>query len=167
MTNTEIAERFRRLADLMELRGDERFRIRSYREAAENISAWLTPLSKIGADDGVKGLQAIPGVGKAISTKIMDLLTTGTFPAWERLTTETPVSVLELLEVPGIGIKLAAQLYKRFKVASREDLRQFAAGGGLEMVDGLSAASAKAIIAALQMDTRSESAPLLGSAGGR
>jgi DNA polymerase (family 10) len=149
MTNAEIAERFRRLADLMELRGDERFRIRSYREAAENIGAWLTPLAKIGADDGVKGLQAIPGVGKAISTKIMDLLATGTFPAWERIILETPVSVLELLEVPGVGIKLAGQLYQRFKITSREDLQQFAAGGGLEMVDGLSAATAKAIMAAL------------------
>lgn len=145
MTNAEIAEKFRRLADLMEIRGDERFRIRSYRDAAETIGAWLTPLSKIGAEDGAKGLQGIPGVGKAISAKIMDLLTTGTFPAWQRLTAETPITVLELLEVPGVGTNLAGQLYQRFKIASREDLHQFASGGGLEMVDGLSTAAAKAI----------------------
>lgn len=150
MTNAEIAQRFRHLADLMEIRGDEHFRIRSYREAAETIGQWLTPLSRIAADDGVKGLQAIPGVGKAISAKIMDLLTSGTFPAWERLTAETPVTVLDLLDVPGVGVKLAAQLYQRFKITSREDLRQFAAGGGLEMVDRLSAAAAKEIKIACQ-----------------
>lgn len=134
----------------MEIRGDEHFRIRSYREAAETIAIWLTPLAKIAAEGGAKELQAIPGVGKAISTKIMDLLTTGTFPTWERLKTETPITVLELLEVPGISTRLAGQLYQRFKISSREDLRNFAAGGGLEMVDGLSTASVKAILTALK-----------------
>lgn len=146
MTNAQIADKFRQLAALMEIRGEEHFRIQSYRNAAENISAWLTPLEKIAVSDGVKGLQALPGIGKAISGKIMEMLATGTFAAWERLITETPASVLELLEIPGIGPKLAGQLYQRFKITSREDLRQFAAGGGLEMVDGLSASAAKGIL---------------------
>jgi DNA polymerase (family 10) len=149
MTNAQISERFRQLADLMEIRGDEHFRIRSYRSAAETIGEWLTPLETIALHDGAKGLQAIPDVGKAISAKIVDLVRTGTFPAWERLIAETPVTVLELLDVPGIGPKLAGQLYQRFKITSRQDLRNFANGGGLAMVDGLSEANAKKIAAAL------------------
>src|SRR5213593_2135798 len=66
MTNDEIARRFERLAMLMEIRGEDRFRIRSYRNAAEMIEVWPTPLAEIACVEGVKGLQALPGVGKAI-----------------------------------------------------------------------------------------------------
>jgi DNA polymerase (family 10) len=83
------------------------------------------------------GLQGIPGVGKAIAGKVIELLDKGTFDAWERLTAETPESVLELTEIPGIGPKTAAMLHQRFKVSSREDLKKFVEGGGLAMVDGI------------------------------
>jgi DNA polymerase (family 10) len=137
MDNEAIAERLTRLANLMEIRGDDRYRIRSYRNAAEVIETWPTPLQRIAAEEGIKGLQELPGVGKAISGKIVELIEKGTFDAWEKLTTETPATVLDLLRVSGVGIKTAATLHQRFKIASLDDLRQFVAGGGLEMVDGL------------------------------
>src|SRR4051812_33396313 len=84
MTNESIAQRFSRLADLLEIKGDDTYRIRSYRNAALTIEGWPTPLKEIAADEGLKGLQTIPGVGKAISSKIIELLQTGTFEAWER-----------------------------------------------------------------------------------
>ena len=137
MHNEEIARRFYQLATLMEIRGDDPFRLRSYRNAAEAIEVWPTPLKQIAADGGMTGLQGIPGVGKAIAGKVIELLDKGTFDAWERLTAETPASVLELMEIPGIGPKTAAMLHQRFKVSSREDLKKFVEGGGLEMVDGI------------------------------
>ncbi|MDT5061605.1 MAG: polymerase [Acidobacteriota bacterium] len=137
MDNEAIAERFTRLANLMEIRGDDRYRIRSYRNAAEVIETWPTPLQKIAAEEGIKGLQQLPGVGKAISGKIVELIEKGTFDAWEKLTAETPETVLDLMRVSGVGIKTAATLHQQFKIASLKDLKQFVAGGGLEMVDGL------------------------------
>jgi DNA polymerase (family X) len=137
MNNEEIARRFYQLATLMEIRGDDPFRLRSYRNAAEAIEVWPTSLKQIAADEGMTGLQGIPGVGKAIAGKVIELLDKGTFDAWERLTAETPASVLELMEIPGIGPKTAAMLHQRFKVSSREDLKKFVEGGGLEMVDGI------------------------------
>lgn len=137
MNNEEIARRFYQLATLMEIRGDDPFRLRSYRNAAEAIEVWPTPLKQIAADEGMVGLQGIPGVGKAIAGKVIELLDKGTFDAWERLTAETPATVLELMEIPGIGPKTAAMLHQRFKVSSREDLKKFVEGGGLEMVDGI------------------------------
>lgn len=137
MDNEAIAERFSRLADLMEIRGDDRYRVRSYRNAAEVIETWPTPLKKIAAEEGVKGLQSLPGVGKAISSKIVELLERGTFDAWEKLTAETPETTLDLMRVQGIGIKTAATLHQQFKISSLDDLRKFAEGGGLDMVDGL------------------------------
>src|SRR5437868_10563435 len=90
MTNEGIARRFGQLALLMEIRGEDKFRVRSYRNAAEMIETWPTPVERIAREEGVRGLQTIPGVGKAISAKIVEMLERGTFEAWERLTAETP-----------------------------------------------------------------------------
>ncbi len=145
MTNEEIARRFERLAMLLEIRGEDRYRIRSYRNAAEMIAGWPMPLAEVARTAGVKGLQALPGVGKAISGKIMELVARGTFDAYEHLLAETPESVLDLLHVSGIGIKTAATLYQQFKISSLDDLKKFVAGGGLDMVDGIGEKSAERI----------------------
>ena len=151
MTNEEIARRFHRLSALMEIRGDDPFRLRSYRNAAEAIEVWQTPLKEIAEKDGVAGLQTIPGVGKAIAGKVMDLLERGTFDAWERLIKETPESVLDLTEIPGIGPKTAALLHERFKVSSLPDLKTFVAEGGLDLVDGIGPKTAEKIKEALDI----------------
>jgi DNA polymerase (family X) len=150
MDNEVIARRFYRLAALMELRGDDPFRWRSYRNAAEAIEVWPTPLKEIAEKEGVAGLQEIPGIGKAIAGKVIELLTRGTFDAWERLTAETPESVLDLMEIPGIGPKTAALLHQRFKVSSLAEFKKFVAGGGLDMVDGIGPKTADRIKEALE-----------------
>jgi DNA polymerase (family 10) len=152
MNNDAIARRFYRLAALMEVRGDDPFRWRSYRNAAEAIEVWPTPLKEIAEKEGVAGLQEIPGVGKAIAGKVIDLLSKGTFDAWERLTAETPETVLDLMEIPGIGPKTAALLHQRFKVSSLEDFKAFVASGGLDMVDGIGPKTAEKIKEALATD---------------
>jgi DNA polymerase (family 10) len=149
--NGSIARRFSRLAALMEVRGDDPFRLRSYRNAAEALETWPTPLSQIAAEEGVAGLQSIPGVGKAIAGKIVELLDRGTFDVWERLIAETPESVLDLLEVPGIGPKTAAMLHQKFNVSSRDELKKFVAGGGLELVGGIGPKTAERIKESLEM----------------
>ena len=150
MDNEAIARRFYRLAGLMEIRGDDPFRLRSYRNAAEAIEVWPTPLKEIAEKEGVAGLQEIPGVGKAIAGKVIELLEKGTFDAWERLTTETPESVLDLTDVPGIGPKTAALLHQRFKVSSLAELKTFVSSGGLDMVDGIGPKTAEKIKEALE-----------------
>ncbi|MEJ7712745.1 MAG: helix-hairpin-helix domain-containing protein [Pyrinomonadaceae bacterium] len=150
MTNDEIARRFERLAQIMEIRGDDRYRIRSYRTAAETIVHWPTELAKIAKDEGVKGLQTVPGVGKAISEKIMELIETGTFAAWEKTTEETPETVLDLLRVDMVGLKTAATLHQQFKISSLADFRAFVEGGGLDLVDGIGDKTAEKIRKSLE-----------------
>src|SRR5215475_5961950 len=149
MNNEDIARRFNDMASLMEVRGEDPFRLRSYRMAAEAIETWPTPMAEIAEHEGAAGLQELPGVGKAIAGKIVELIEKGTFDAWERLTAETPATVLDLLELPGIGPKTAAMLYQKFKITSLDDLRKFVAGGGLEMADGIGPKSAERIKASL------------------
>ncbi|HEX6718671.1 MAG TPA: helix-hairpin-helix domain-containing protein [Pyrinomonadaceae bacterium] len=150
MDNQAIARRFFRLAALMEVRGDDPFRLRSYRNAAESIEVWPTSLKEIVDKEGVTGLQEIPGVGKAIAGKVIDLLTKGSFDAWDRLTAETPETVLDLLEIPGIGPKTVALLHQRFKISSLEDLKAFVSSGGLDMIDGIGPKTAQRIKEALE-----------------
>ena len=149
MDNEQIARRFNRMAALMEIRGEDQFRLRSYRMAAEAIETWPTEMRQIVTEQGAGGLQEIPGVGKALAGKIVDLVERGTFDAWERLTAETPETVLDLLELPGVGPKTAAMLHQKYKIASLDDLRKFVAGGGLETVDGIGPKSAERIKASL------------------
>ena len=145
MTNEQIARRFNRMASLMEVRGEDSFRVRSYRMAAEAIETWPTSMKEIAAEGGVAGLQEIPGVGKAIAGKIVELVEKGTFDAWERLTAETPETVLDLLELPGVGPKTAATFHQKFKITSLDELKKFIDGGGLEMVDGIGPKTAERI----------------------
>ena len=145
MDNEQIARRFNRMASLMEIRGEDSFRVRSYRMAAEAIETWPTQMKEIASKEGAAGLQEIPGVGKALAGKIVDLVDRGTFDAWEKLTAETPETVLDLLELPGVGPKTVATLSQKFKISSLDDLRKFIAGGGLEMVDGIGSKTAERI----------------------
>ena len=150
MNNEAIARKFHRLAALMEIRGDDPFRLRSYRNAAEAIEVWPTPLKEIAEAEGVAGLQTIPGVGKAIAGKVIELIERGTFDAWERLVAETPETILDLIELPGIGPKTAALLHKKYNVSSRDELKRFVAEGGLEIVDGIGPKTAERIKEALE-----------------
>jgi len=150
MDNEAIARRFYRLSALMEIRGDDPFRLRSYRNAAEAIEVWPTPLKEIAEKEGIAGLQEIPGVGKAIAGKVIELLEKGSFNAWDRLIAETPESILDLTDIPGIGPKTAGLLHQRFKVSSLDDLKTFVSSGGLDLVDGIGPKTAEKIKEALQ-----------------
>src|ERR1700694_1671655 len=145
MNNEGIDRRFYRLAALREIRGDDPFRLRSYRNAAEAIEVWPTPLKEIAEKEGVAGLQTIPGVGKAIAGKVIELLDRGTFDAWERIIAETPETLLDLLELPGIGPKTAALLHQKFNVSSINELKKFVAGGGIDLVHGIGPKTAEKI----------------------
>src|SRR5215813_6740471 len=145
MNNEDIARRFNQMASLTEVRGEDAFRVRSYRMAAEAIETWPTEMTDIVGEKGLAGLLEIPGVGKALAGKIVELVETGTFEAWEKLTAETPVPVLDLLELPGVGPKTAAMFHQKFKISSLDELKKFAEGGGLEMVDGIGPKTAERI----------------------
>jgi DNA polymerase (family 10) len=117
--------------------------------AAEAIETWPTEMRQIVKEQGAAGLQEIPGVGKALAGKIVDLIERGTYDAWDRLVAETPETVLDLLGLPGVGPKTAAMLHQKFKIASLSDLRKFVEGGGLDSVDGIGPKTAERIKSSL------------------
>lgn len=103
MSNAEIARHLRRLADLSELDGDNPFRVRAYRNAADvvaDLEARVEDLLAQGAD-----LTQIKGIGREIADKVRTLVETGAMPQLAALEQRVPVGLLEVIKVKGVGPK--------------------------------------------------------------
>src|ERR1041384_3319703 len=134
--NRDIASVLERIADLLEFKDENPFKLRSYRVAAETIAEMQQPLAEIAAH-GAASLQELPGIGKSLSAQIIEIIQTGTSSFFEELKEEVPESVLELRRVSGIGFKTSQALYRDFGIKSLDELKACADGGGLESVPGL------------------------------
>lgn len=118
MDNALIAAHFRQLADLMELHGENAFKIRSYANAGRNLKSIETPLSALDEEQ----LKELPGVGAAIAEKIRTLVTTGHLPLLDKYLAMTPPGVVQLLQIKGIGPGKVAQLWKELHIESLGEL---------------------------------------------
>ncbi len=158
MNNREVADTFELIADLLEIKGDVIYKILAYRKAADSINNLGRDLN----DYWRAGqLQEIPGVGKAISEKIDELLSTGKLGFLERLEEEVPASLAGLLEVPDLGPKKAAMFWKQLGVTDRAGLEAAARDGRLRSLPGMGEKSEARIIAGLEaLARRSDRIPL-------
>ena len=132
MKNTAVAKVFQDMADLLELKGENPFKIRAYQRAARTIEHLPREVEFLLQESA--NLKEIPGIGDAISKKITDLVTTGRLEVYEKLRAEFPEGVSTLLDVPGIGPKTAMRLCNEL---------------GISTVDGLEAAIHEGKVAAL------------------
>jgi DNA polymerase (family 10) len=122
MKNSEVAKVFQDIADLLELKGENVFKIRAYQKVARAIEHHPREL-KVMIDEGVD-LQSIPGVGEAIAKKTTELITTGKLDYYENLKAEFPQGVTNLLAIPGIGPKTANKLSSELEISSVDELER-------------------------------------------
>ena len=127
MENRNIAALFYETADLMEIRGDDPFRIRSYRRAAEALEGLPTRIADIAAD--TKKLLEIPGIGKSMAGNIQQLLKEGNFPLHAELLQKYRPSMLELLKIQGLGPKTIALIWDAYQVCDIEGVEKLAREG--------------------------------------
>ena len=153
-SNDQIAELFENLGALLEIKGDSVFKIRAYRRAAETIHQLTFPLAQA-VEDGQK-LTGIPGIGKAISDKIHELVTTGKVQTYERTKAEVPEGVLDLVAIPGIGPKTALLIGTELGISTVEGVEQAAADGRLASLPRMGKRAADSILRHIQA-TRSMS----------
>ena len=128
MRNTVLAKIFEDMADLLEIKGDNPFKIRAYRKAALNIEALPEDVEEVA---GAGNLGTIPGVGKDLAQKIQDFLEDGKIGEFETLKKEIPESLLDVLAVPGLGPKKVKYLYDTLGIVSIEELEEEAHAGNL------------------------------------
>ncbi|MEZ5400750.1 MAG: DNA polymerase/3'-5' exonuclease PolX [Bryobacteraceae bacterium] len=123
MENAGIARLLSETADLMEIAGDDGFRVRSYRNAAAAIESYPERLADVARDPDRK-LTDVPGVGKAMAEHIADILKNGSFNRRDELLSRYPPTALEFLKIQGLGPKSVALIFEHFRVTTIDDLEK-------------------------------------------
>ena len=132
--NGEIADMFELLADLLEIREENPFRIRAYRTAARVIRGHARSMSELvneGAD-----LEELPGIGQDLAGKIRTIVRTGKLPLLEQVRAKVPAPLLEMTRIEGLGPKRARALYRALRIRSIEDLQRAARSGLIREIEG-------------------------------
>ena len=143
-TNEQIAELFENMGSLLEMKGDTVFKIRAYQRAARTIEQLSSPLAT--AVENGEDLTKIPGLGKAISEKIAEYISTGQVSAYERLVEELPSGVLDLKEIPGVGPKMAMAISQQLGISTVDGVAEAAADGRLATLPRMGRRAAEGIL---------------------
>ena len=146
--NAEIATMFDQAAELLEVNGDNPFRIRAYRRAARVVEG--LPKSVATLVKGGEDLSELPGIGKDLAGKIAEIAATGKFKLLESLKRELPGQLGEIAALPGLGPKRVKLLYDKLHVSSLEDLRRVLRQGRLGEIKGFGPVIEQKLRAALQ-----------------
>ena len=120
MKNQDIADIFSQMADLMELLGEDRFRVNSYRKAARIVGELTEAIEEVAVADR---LEEVPGIGKSTAEKVHQYLQTGKIAQHQELLGRVPPGLPALLEVSGLGPKTVAKLWKQADVTDTETLK--------------------------------------------
>ena len=121
MKNKEVADIFNKVAALLEIKGDNPYRIRAYQKAAQTIEALTADVEEL-AKQGK--LEKLPGIGPDLASKIKEILKTGTLPLYEELKKDVPLILLNFLEIPGLGPKKVKVLYEKLGITNIEELER-------------------------------------------
>jgi DNA polymerase (family 10) len=146
LDNSAVAHVLREVADLLEIKGDNPFKIRAYRNAADIVANHPHEVTTLDA----VSLREIPGIGKDLAARIRELVDTGSLAYHRELVAEFPPSVLDLLALQGVGPKTVATLYRELGIRTIEDLERAAGQGRIRQLRGMGAKKEALIIKALE-----------------
>lgn len=158
MKNQEIAKIFNEIADILEIKNENPFRIRAYRRASLNIEGLTRNVEDLSEDE----LLEVPGVGKDLSSKIVEYIKTGKIAAHEELKQEIPQIVLDLESVPGLGPKTAMLLYDKLHIKSIDELAKLAEEHKLAGLPGIKGKTEENILKGIGMLKRGRERSPLG-----
>lgn len=158
MVNQKIAKLFSEIADLLEIKGENPFRIRAYRRAAQTIDGFPKDLSQMTDREMLE----IPGVGQDLAGKIREYITTGKMATHEELRREMPEGLATLLTVPGLGPKTAKLLYDQLKIKDVDELERLARDHMLSGLPGIKDKTEENILKGIEMVKRGKERLPLG-----
>ncbi len=146
VTRDRVVEVLERIALLLELQGENPFKVRAYRNGARTLELLEGDLGTLVRETG---LQGIAGIGEALREKISTLVTTGKLPYYDDLVAQFPPKLFELFDVPGLGPKKIKALYEKLKVASLADLEKACRSGNVAGLEGFGAKTEEKLLQAL------------------
>jgi len=147
MKNQEIAKIFNDIADLLEIKGENPFRIRAYRRAAQNIEGLAKDVAEISKDELLK----IPGIGQDLASKIEEYVRTGMLQSYEDIKKEVPKGLSTFLSVPSLGPKTAKLLFEKLNIKDIETLERFAREHKLIGLPGIKEKTEENILKGIEM----------------
>ena len=133
MTKEEIASVLEQIATLLELKGENPFKIRAYSNAARAIETFGANVSNFQDEEAVA---KIPGIGKSIALKIKELAERGSLKYFQELSVEFPAGILELFSLPGLGAKKIKALHDKLGISSIEQLQKACEQGRVAELPG-------------------------------
>ncbi len=134
MKNEEVARFFDDIANILEIMNDNVFKIRAYQKAALNIRSLSEDIEEVAREGR---LEEIPGIGKDLAAKIIEIIKTGRLKHYEELKRKVPQGSLDLMTVPGIGPKTARLLYEKLKIKDLASLEKKAKAHQISGLPGL------------------------------
>ncbi|HHB13351.1 MAG TPA: DNA polymerase/3'-5' exonuclease PolX [Chromatiales bacterium] len=146
--NEDIAAHFEEIADLLEIRGDNPFRVRAYRNGARAVRALPRSAAELLAEG--EDLTRYPDIGEALATKIAELVRTGTTQAMEKLRREIPPSLEELLRIPGLGPVRIRTLWHELGITDLDGLEAAARDGRLRDLPGFGPKTEQKVLTAIE-----------------
>ncbi len=146
MDNRALSQVLSEIADLLEIRGDNAFKIRAYRTAAETLATWPQSIVQLNEQQ----LRAIPGIGKDLAGRIRELAETGTSSYHQELLQQFPSTILDLLRLQGVGPKTVAMLYSTLNIKSLDELATAAKEGRLRSLKGMGAKKEAQILQSIE-----------------
>lgn len=146
MTNAEIKSKFKLASKLMELHGDNPFKIRGYQTAADTISGLDVELSNLSTDE----IPKIEGIGKGMAANIIQLLDRGSFDSMDQLAADTPEGVIEMFKISGFGPKKIAVLWNEGGAETLDDLERLCRQGQVAKLKGFAEKSQETLMKAVQ-----------------
>ncbi len=160
MSNADVASALHEIADLLEIKGETRFRINAYRRGAEGIEGSSRDVCELSEAE----LQSLPGVGKGVAARVKEFCTSGTMRSLEDLRAQVPIGLREMTRVPGVGPKRAMELYKAIGVSNLEELKAAAEGKRISEVKGFGPKFEEQVLDALERGVHVEERTLLAIA---
>lgn len=162
MKNKEIAEILYKIANLLELQGEIRFKFLAYRRAAQIIESLPNDIKEVYGRGGVNALQEIPRVGKGIAEKIEEILKTGKTKYYEDLKSKTPIDIESLMNVEGLGPKRISFLYKKLSIRNIKQLEELAKRGKIKNLPGFGQKAEENILKAIEFSRVAKKGFVLG-----
>jgi DNA polymerase (family 10) len=143
MTREDATSIFERIATLLEMQGENPFKVRAYRTGAEVVESFSGDIMKLAAENQLAGIK---GLGEALRDKLHEMATTGRLEFYEKLKAEFPDTIFELFDVQGLGPKKIAALHAELGVSSIADLRRACESGEAAKLSGFAAKTVEKIL---------------------
>ncbi len=146
MTRELLVDVLEKIALLLELKGENPFKVRAYRTGAEVVQGYPGDIVELSRENKLAGIK---GIGEALRDKLHELASTGTLGFYERLKAEFPVSIFELFDIGGLGPKKIAALHKELAVASVADLKRVCESGEAAKLAGFGEKTVQKLLEAI------------------